>query len=231
MTGRGADSGIDPDDDPESESSPGVRIRLAEARDAPAIRDVYAPAVTDSAISFEETPPSEAEMRERIADTLPEHPWLVCEREPAADEANGEGREVAGYAYTGQHRKRAAYRWSTDVSVYVAENHRRAGVARGLYESLFALLRLQGFVNAYAGIALPNDASVALHESFGFEPVGVYESVGYKRGAWRDVGWWQKRLRDRPDDPEEPRSLADVEASESERFETALAAGERPAKP
>ncbi|MFC4549589.1 MULTISPECIES: arsinothricin resistance N-acetyltransferase ArsN1 family B [Halorussus] len=210
-----------------AESPSSVRIRLAEERDAPTIRDIYAPAVTDSAISFEEEPPTEAEMRERIADTLPEYPWLVCER-GGGDENDDDDRdsEVAGYAYAGRHRKRPAYRWSVDVSVYVAKNHRRAGIARGLYESLFALLRLQGFVNAYAGIALPNDASVALHESFGFEPVGVYESVGYKRGAWRDVGWWQKRLRDRPDDPGDPRSLAEVEVGESEQFESALSAGE-----
>ncbi|WP_137284226.1 arsinothricin resistance N-acetyltransferase ArsN1 family B [Halorussus salinisoli] len=196
-----------------------MRIRLADEADAAAVRDIYAPVVENTAVSFEDEPPSEGEMADRIADTLPRYPWLVCETES--------GDEIAGYAYAGTHRKRGAYRWSVDVSVYVAADHRGKGLGRGLYESLLELLRLQGFYNAYAGIALPNEASVALHESLGFEQVGVYESVGYKRGEWRDVGWWQLQLRDRPedrDDLENPRTL--VELDESERRE-ALALGER----
>ena len=93
------------------------------------------------------------------------------------------------------HRTRAAYQWSVDVSVYVHERARRRGVGRALYGALFGILRQQGFYSAYAGIALPNPASVRLHESMGFQPVGVYRSVGYKLGAWRDVGWWHLALR------------------------------------
>lgn len=193
-------------------------IRLAEQADAPGIRAIYAPVVENTVTSFEETPPSEVEMADRITDTLPRYPWLVCEREDSRDETT-----VAGYAYAHQHRKRDAYRWSVDVSVYVAENHRRAGVGRGLYESLFSLLRLQGFYNAYAGISLPNAASVGLHETFGFEPVGVYESVGYKFDAWHDVGWWQKQLQDRFANPSEPQP---VELVDAESVEAALSAGE-----
>lgn len=202
-----------------------MTIRLADEADAPAIRAIYAPIVANTVVSFEDEPPSEAEMADRIFDTLSRYPWLVCEREgPDRDDS-----EIAGYAYAGQHRERGAYRWSVDVSAYVAEDHRRHGVATGLYESLFALLRTQGFHNAYAGIALPNPASVALHESLGFEQVGVYESVGYKRGAWRDVGWWQLTLQERTDDPEKPRPLSAVEGTAA--FETALSAGESSVQP
>jgi phosphinothricin acetyltransferase len=191
-----------------------MRIRLADEVDAAAVRDIYAPVVENTVISFEDTPPSEGEMADRIADARPRYPWLVCEIED----------EIAGYAYAGQHRSRGAYRWSVDVSVYVAEERRRTGVGRGLYESLLELLRLQGFYNAYAGIALPNEASVSLHESLGFERVGVYESVGYKDGAWRDVGWWQLKLRDRDaETPDQPRSVDEI--GDSERRAT-LASGE-----
>lgn len=193
-----------------------MRVRLAEETDTAAVRDIYAPVVENTVISFEDAPPNEREMADRIVDTLPRYPWLVCEIED----------EIGGYAYAGQHRKRGAYRWSVDVSVYVAEEYRRKGLGRGLYESLFELLRLQGFYNAYAGISLPNEASVILHESLGFEQVGVYESVGYKEGAWRDVGWWQLELRDRPEDseiPETPRNVDEI--GDSER-RAALASGE-----
>lgn len=190
-------------------------IRLARPDDAPAIRDIYAPAVTETIISFEGEPPTEDEMRRRIEDTHLTHPWLVCERHG----------EIAGYAYASPHRGRAAYRWSVDVSVYVQRDHRRKGGGRGLYESLFAILDLQGFVNAYAGIALPNEASVTLHESLGFEPVGVYEEVGYKHGAWRDVGWWQLAISERIDDPEPP--IGVTAAKSRPGWDDALAAGER----
>lgn len=190
-------------------------IRLARPDDARAIAAIYEPAVTESAVSFETDPPDAAEMRRRIERTLPDHPWLVCERDG----------EVAGYAYAGSHRVRAAYRWSVDVSAYVHPDHRRQGVGRGLYESLFEILRLQGFVNAYAGIALPNPASVGLHESMGFEPIGVYEGVGYKHGAWRDVGWWHLALAEKPDGPEPP---IDVSAAKSRSgWDDALVSGER----
>ncbi|WP_227355013.1 arsinothricin resistance N-acetyltransferase ArsN1 family B [Haladaptatus salinisoli] len=189
-----------------------VTVRLAEADDAPRIAAIYAPIVRETVVSFETDPPDDEEVAERISKTLPTYPWLVCERD----------EEILGYAYASAHRTRDAYRWSVDASVYVHDGHRRSGVGRGLYESLFALLRRQGFYNAYAGIALPNPASVGLHESMGFEEVGVYRNVGYKDGAWRDVGWWHLRLRpgdsdasgnsDSPDDPEPPSSLTELES-------------------
>ena len=114
--------------------------------------------------------PDREEMARRIDETLRSYPWLVCD-------VDG---QTAGYAYATRHRVRGAYQWSVDTSVYIAEDHRRRNIGRGLYTSLFAILAAQGYFNAFAGIALPNPASVALHESMGFEPIGVYRRVGYK---------------------------------------------------
>ena len=150
--------------------------------------------------SFELVPPTAAEMAARIAAALAWAPWLVLER----------SGEIAGYAYAVRHRDRAAYQWAVDVSVYVGEAHRGAGVGRALYARLFELLRAQGFYVAHAGISLPNPASVRLHEAFGFQPVGVYPAVGFKNGAWHDVGWWRLPLREPDPDPAPPRPLAEI---------------------
>jgi L-amino acid N-acyltransferase YncA len=160
-------------------------IRLATEDDAGQILAIYAPIVRETPISFEMEPPTVEAMRQRISDTLGCFPWLVCE---SAD-------ELLGYAYGSRHRARAAYDWSAEVSVYVHASARRSGVGRDLYRSLFEILRLQGYCNALAGATLPNPASVGLHESLGFQPVGIYRSVGYKFGAWHDVGWWQLSLQ------------------------------------
>jgi phosphinothricin acetyltransferase len=175
-------------------------IRLATPADAPALQAIYAPIVAGTVISFELTPPTVGEMADRIRKTLPAYPWLVLERDG----------QILGYAYAGAHRARPAYRWSVDVSVYVAEAGRRRGIGRALYERLLALLRRQGFQAAFAGIALPNPASVALHEAVGFVPLGIYRDVGFKLGAWHDVGWWQCPVGDRPADPAEPRLVTEV---------------------
>jgi phosphinothricin acetyltransferase len=160
-------------------------IRHADsARDAAGCAAIYAPYVLASATSFEETAPDEGEMTDRIDRISTTHSWLVAER----------GGELLGYAYACRHRERPAYRWATDVSVYVDEGQWRRGVGRRLYEDLFVHLRRQGFRTACAGITLPNLASVALHERLGFAPVGVYRRIGWKAGAWRDVGWWQLEL-------------------------------------
>lgn len=153
----------------------------APARDAAACAAIYAPYVKDTAVSFEEVAPSAADFAAKIAQLSATHPYLVCERDGA----------IAGFAYGSQHRERAAYRWAADVSVYVGPAWHRRGVARALYLELLGRLRAQRFHVACAGITLPNDASVGLHESLGFERVGVYRNIGWKAGTWRDVGWWQ----------------------------------------
>lgn len=173
-------------------------IRLATVADAAGVHRIYAPIVRDTAISFELEVPTVEEMAARIAKTLPEFPWLVDERDAA----------VAGYAYASRHRERRAYQWSVDVSCYVDEAWRGRGIGRGLYLRLLRLLRRQGFQSAFAGIALPNSASVALHEALGFEPVGIHRDVGYKLGRWRDTGWWQCRLGEPAERPTAPRSLS-----------------------
>lgn len=188
-------------------------IRLAGDRDAEAVQRIYAPFVLHTAVSFELAPPGVEEMRARIAKTLPRYPWLVLE----------EGGEVIGYVYASAHRERPAYVWSVDTTVYVDAAHRRRGVGRALYASLFEVLRLQGFHNAFAGIALPNPGSVGLHEALGFQPIGVYRAVGYKLGRWHDVGWWQRPLREPDAEPEAPRLLTEV--AEGEEWEKALGAG------
>jgi len=171
-----------------------LHIRLAGADDAGAVAAIYAPFVEHTPITFEAVVPDAAEMAQRIVDTLRVHPWLVCEVE---------GR-LAGYAYATHHRTRAAYRWSVDTSVYIDPAFHRRGVGRALYARLFEILRAQGFFNAYAGITLPNPASVGLHEAVGFRPLAAYTKVGCKLGVWYDVGWWQLTLQPHVADPPDP---------------------------
>jgi L-amino acid N-acyltransferase YncA len=163
-----------------------VAIRSADPRrDAAACVVIYSPHVEAGATSFEEDPPDPSRFAERIAETAKAYPWLVAER----------GGEVVGYAYACPHRYRPAYRWAVEVSVYVDSKEHGRGHGRALYSELMARLRKQRFHVACAGVTLPNPASVALHESLGFVPVGIYRRIGWKDGSWRDVGWWQLELR------------------------------------
>jgi L-amino acid N-acyltransferase YncA len=172
-------------------------LRLATIQDADQIAEIYTPYVLDTPASFELDPPTAEEMGGRIARTLERTPWLVCEQDG----------KIKGYAYAGPHHARAAYRWSVDVSSYVRRGSHRQGIGRALYTALLDMLPLQGFFSAYAGITLPNPASVGLHEALGFTPVGVYRKAGYKLGRWYDVGWWQRPLGEYPADPREPLAL------------------------
>ncbi|MEX2105650.1 MAG: arsinothricin resistance N-acetyltransferase ArsN1 family B [Solirubrobacterales bacterium] len=160
-------------------------------RDAAACAAIYAPHVEGSAVSFEEGAPDAAELSARIGRVSSTHPWLVAELDG----------EVVGYAYACPHRERPAYRWSVDVSVYIAAAQVGQGHGRDLYTALFERLRRQRFRMACAGITLPNPASVALHESLGFVAVGINREIGWKDGAWRDVGWWQLELAPAAEEP------------------------------
>ena len=175
-----------------------VGVRRASKADAAAVQSIYAPVVAETAISFEYEVPSVPEMARRIDSTLARHPWLVAER----------SGDVVGYAYAGPHAERAAYAWSVDTSVYVGASSQGQGVGGALYEELIRVLIELGYVSAFAGITLPNDSSIALHEAVGFVRVGSFPAAGFKFGRWHDVGWWHRVLRRGPDRPEPPSSYA-----------------------
>ena len=184
-----------------------TRVCLADPdRDAAAVAAIYRPVVEDSHVSFEKVAPDVAEIAQRIRSTLTLTPWLVVR----------EDDDVEGFAFAVPHRSRAAYRWSVDLSVYVDESARGRGLGRVLYDALIPLLRRQGFVNAYAGIALPNPASEALHRAVGMQPTGICPGVGFKLGRWCDVAWYWMRLGDPADLPADPvplPALGDLDGS------------------
>lgn len=173
-----------------------MKLRTAIADDAAAIAAIYAPIVLQTTISFEWVPPTAEEIVQRIAKTLKKYPWVV---------AVDDGDAVAGFVYAGTHRDAPSYQWSVNTSVYVREDCRGQGIGSTLYIELLRQLRELGYYRAFAGIALPNEGSIALHESVGFRPLGVYEKVGFKFGAWRDVGWWQCEIQPPAEQPVAPR--------------------------
>jgi phosphinothricin acetyltransferase len=177
-----------------------ITIRFAEPDDASGVLAIYAPYCDSTTVSFEIAAPTIAQMSQRIERIMALHPWLIAEIDG----------EVAGYVYASPHRERAAYRWMVDVAVYISPTHRRRNLGKALYTALFDILRTQGYFKAFAGITLPNAASVRLHESVGFQPIAVYEGIGYKLGQWLDVGWWQLDLQPEIDNPPEPRPIDEV---------------------
>ena len=181
-----------------------ARLRLAEPGDAAQIAAIYAPFCLETAVSFETTAPDEAAMRERISTLTQRYPWLVA--------VSGTG-DVLGYAYAGKHRERAAYRWSVDFTAYLVPEEKRRGIGTELYRALVRICQSLGYYRAFAGITLPNEASIRLHEKIGFLPIGVYRRVGFKLGKWHDVGWWSLDLLPEEDAPREPRSIGEIAGS------------------
>jgi L-amino acid N-acyltransferase YncA len=170
------------------------RIRPATAADAAACAAIYAPYVTDTCVSFEYEPPTPGQVSERIANAQRSHEWLVAERDD----------RIVGYAYGHEFSGRSAYQWSCETSIYLATDVRREGVGRALYEVLLSRLAESGYRRAFAGIALPNEASIGFHRAFGFEDAGCYRRVGWKHGAWHDVAWLQRDLQPDETDPPVP---------------------------
>ncbi len=168
-------------------------IRLATLNDAPRILEIYAPYILDSPISFETVVPSLEEFQQRMRETQTKFPWLVYES----------NNHVVGYTYASPHRSRCAYEWSVESAVYTDAKYQGQGIGTQLYGELFRMLKAQGVVNIFAGITQPNEASVGLHQSVGFAPIGCFKDVGFKQGKWWDVGWWQLQLQK----PAQPKPL------------------------
>jgi len=178
-------------------------IRVATKDDAAGMLEIYSPFILNSGITQETDVPSVEEFQNRIIANLKERPWLVCEID----------KQVAGYAYAGKHRDRKGYQWCTEPSVYISERYFGVNVANALYAALFDILKLQGYVNAYAVITLPNDRSIAFHKKFGFDHLTTYKKIGYKLGQWHDVGWMQYEINRHKIDPPDPVKFPEIERS------------------
>jgi len=159
-------------------------IRLAKLSDAKAIADIYNYYVKNTCITFEEKEVSQDEMEERIQEKLDKYVFLVWE----------EDGQLLGYAYAGEWKGRCAYKYTVESSVYLKNETAGRGIGTKLYEELLELLKQKGFHIVLAGIAIPNEASIALHEKMGFEKTGIMNEVGYKFDRWIDVGYWQYKL-------------------------------------
>src|SRR5438046_9670571 len=188
-------------------TAPMAIIRLAREEDAAAMLAIYAPYGRGTAISFETEPPSEEEFRQRVRATREVGLWILCEA----------GGSMLGYAYGGRFHPRRAYQWTVEVTAYVLAEHHRKGVGLGLYTELLACLALQGFRSAVGVIALPNPASVGLHERVGFAPAAVLRAVGHKHARWHAVGWWRRALGAQDQSPAPPRSPAAGPGAREER--------------
>lgn len=161
-----------------------TETRPAAPRDARAIHAIYAPIVAGTHVSFEIDPPSEREIRRRME--LSPIPWIVRESEGG----------IVGFARAGPFRERAAYRWTVEMSIYVAEGARRRGIGRELGETLIEGLRQGGYRSAVGVVALPNPASERLLRALGFRDVGLLREAGFKLDRWWDVQLWQRSLQE-----------------------------------
>lgn len=182
-----------------------MRIRAATPNDAAAISDIYAPYVRESAVSFEAEAPDACEIAARMVAAAGLYPWLAAEEEGA----------LVGYAYGAAFRSRFAYRFTVETTIYLRAGAQGRGIGRTLYTPLLELLERQGYTQAIAAIALPNESSVVLHERLGFRHAGTYGQVGFKLGRWWDVGLWQRPLAAAPAEPAEPLPLDAVEWPEA----------------
>ena len=168
-----------------------MAIRPAKHDDFTAIAAITNHYITTSSIHFGYEPVTDAELRAMWERYRDRYPWLVTE----------DAGHVLGFAKAGVWRERAAYNWTTEVGLYVADAARGRGLGRALYDALLAECQTRGFRSAVAGITLPNPASIALHERCGFSRVGTFVDAGYKQGAWHAVEFWQKRFKTGPEGP------------------------------
>lgn len=175
-------------------------IRLITTADAEAARNIYAPYVLNTAVSFEYQVPTVEEFRYKIEKITAQYPWLVCE-------VDG---EIAGYAYGSTHRDRTGYQWSPEVTVYLSEKYHRRGIARVLYSALFEMLKMQGYFNAFAGVLVTNEKSVEFHRAMGFEDIGLFKNIGYKLGEWHTNLWMQYEIQKSIPNPPVPIAIGEI---------------------
>lgn len=161
-----------------------VEVRMVIKEDAAEILAIYSPYILNSATSFETEVPPVEQFQKRIEDCIQKYPWMVC----VIDE------QIAGYVYATKHREREAYQWTCECSVYIHRDFKGKEIGKELYQLLFQVLKLQQFRNVYAGITLPNEASIRLHEKCGFRRFATYENIGFKSGNWHSVGWWKLQI-------------------------------------
>jgi len=182
-----------------------LNVRLVKPDDYAGMLKVYKPNVLHTAITFEYEVPSLEEYSKRISNIITHYPCLVCE----------ENGVVAGFAYAGLFRVKDAYQWSTETTIYVSEVFQKRGIARALYDALLSVLELQGFVNVYAAVTIPNPASERLHTSSGFAEIGLFEKIGFKQGKWHDLKWYEMYLVEHPKEPVPPVSIHQVKDAEA----------------
>ena len=175
-------------------------IRFATPLDGRAMDCIYHHYIYHTVATFLNAPLAGQAFEEKIGQFGEELPFLVAEEEG----------EIMGYAYASYWRYRHAYRFGVELSIYLKPGLEHRGIGKKLYKKLLDILSLQGYKSAYAGITLPNEASVGLHRFFGFTDVGVYKNTGYKQGRWLDVPWLEKSLGDYDDQPAEPKKVMDV---------------------
>jgi len=178
-----------------------VQVRVANASDARQILEIYTPYILGSAFTFETEVPSEAEFKERMQKYLQSRPWLVCTLDGT----------VICYVYASGHRERAAYQWCCESSVYTKKDFQGMGIGRELYKVLFQILKMQGYRNIYAGITLPNEPSIKLHEKCGFTHFATYDNIGYKLGEWKNVGWWKLSVNHYDRKPSPPIAFGEMD--------------------
>jgi len=189
-------------------------IRIAQTQDAQDILDIYAPYITDTAITFTSTLPQIQDVQKKMENIKTGYPYLVC----TIDD------KVVGFAFADLYKSHDAYQWNTELSVYVDPRFHGRGIATALYTALFQILKTQGFYNFYALITLPNDASIALHRHFGFKELAVHKQDGYKMGAWRDVLWmvYRNEGAEGAEDPGESRAPVPFSKLRESQVQTAL---------
>lgn len=184
------------------------RIRLASEADSASVLQIYAPYITETAITFECQVPTDEEFRGRMAEIQRKYPWLVCE-------VNG---HIVGYAYASSYREREAYQWSVSLSVYVDPRYQGQNIGSSLYYALLEFLKKQGFYSAYASVAQPNVKSERLQESFGLKPIGIYKNAGYKLGQWLDVKWFGLVMQEPDESPTVPQAISEIENTDECRM-------------